>query len=36
MAQTPSNMLDLGTIAPNFSLIDTNFGGIISLNDKKI
>jgi len=35
MAQTPSNMLDLGTIAPNFSLIDTNFGGIISLNDKK-
>ncbi|MCB9202742.1 MAG: thioredoxin family protein [Flavobacteriales bacterium] len=27
MARTPSNMLELGTVAPDFTLPDTNFGG---------
>lgn len=35
MALTPSNMLSLGTQAPNFSLIDTVSGNVISLNDQK-
>ncbi|AXG71314.1 thiol-disulfide oxidoreductase [Kordia sp. SMS9] len=35
MALTPSNMLSLGTKAPNFSLIDTVSDKTISLNDAK-
>lgn len=35
MALTPSNMLSLGTKAPDFSLIDTVSETIISLNDQK-
>jgi len=35
MALTPSNMLPLGTKAPNFTLIDTITDRSISLNDKK-
>jgi len=35
MAQTPSNMLPLGTKAPGFSLLDTISGNIFSLNDLK-
>ncbi len=35
MAQTPSNMLPLGTNAPEFSLIDTISGNTFSLNDLK-
>ena len=35
MALTPSNMLPLGTEAPNFSLIDTISDKVISLHDKK-
>ncbi len=33
MARTPSNMLPLGTQAPNFSLLDTVSGKIISFSD---
>lgn len=33
MARTPSTMLELGTIAPNFSLPDTVSNQIISLSD---
>ncbi|RMD69019.1 MAG: thioredoxin family protein, partial [Cyanobacteria bacterium J149] len=33
MARTPSVMLPLGTIAPDFSLLDTVSGKIISLRD---
>lgn len=35
MALTPSNMLSLGTTAPNFSLIDTVSDQMISLQDAK-
>jgi len=35
MALTPSNMLSLGTKAPNFSLLDTISGTTISLNNQK-
>lgn len=35
MAQTPSNMLPLGTKAPGFSLLDTVSGKILNLNDLK-
>ncbi|MCH2195609.1 thioredoxin family protein [Kordia sp.] len=35
MALTPSNMLSLGTKAPDFSLIDTISDTIISLNESK-
>ena len=35
MAQTPSNMLPLNTVAPNFSLIDTVRNKIVSLNELK-
>jgi len=35
MAQTPSNMLPLGTKAPPFSLFDTISGNIVNLNDLK-
>lgn len=35
MAQTPSNMLPLGTIAPGFKLLDTTTDSIISLDDAK-
>jgi len=33
MAITPSTMLPLGTEAPDFSLLDTTSGGIVSLSD---
>jgi len=35
MSNTPSNMLPLGTIAPDFNLIDTVSDKMISLNDCK-
>ncbi len=35
MAQTPSNMLPLGTVAPNFNLIDTTTNKLLSLKDVK-
>lgn len=35
MAQTPSNMLPLGTIAPNFKLEDTNSNHAYSFEDLK-
>ncbi|NOX65444.1 MAG: thioredoxin family protein [Chlorobi bacterium] len=35
MSNTPSNMLPLGTTAPNFNLTDTISGKMISLNDIK-
>jgi len=35
MAQTPSNMLLLGTIAPDFNLLDTVSNNILSLQDLK-
>lgn len=35
MARTPSNMLPLGTIAPDFSLTDTVTNDIVSLNTIK-
>lgn len=35
MSLTPSNMMPLGTIAPDFSLPDTVSGNILSLNDLK-
>lgn len=35
MARTPSNMLPLGTKAPNFNLLDTVSNTYISLNDAK-
>lgn len=35
MALTPSNMLNLGTEAPNFSLIDTITGNMVSLPNAK-
>ncbi|MCF6269038.1 MAG: thioredoxin family protein [Melioribacteraceae bacterium] len=35
MSQTPSNMLPLGTIAPEFNLIDTTTGKLLSLKDVK-
>jgi peroxiredoxin len=35
MARTPSNMLPLGTLAPDFSLLDTVSDSIKSLNDIK-
>ncbi|WP_406684174.1 thioredoxin family protein [Seonamhaeicola sp. MEBiC1930] len=35
MADTPSNMIPLGTKAPDFSLIDTSTDSILSLNDIK-
>ncbi len=35
MAQTPSNMLPLNTVAPNFSLFDTVSNKIVSLNELK-
>jgi thiol-disulfide isomerase/thioredoxin len=35
MAMTPSNMLPLGTTAPNFSLIDTVSDQMLHLNDIK-
>lgn len=33
MAQTPSNMLQLNTVAPNFSLLDTITNKILNLNE---
>lgn len=33
MASTPSTMLDLGTAAPNFALVDVRSGEIVSLSD---
>lgn len=35
MAQTPSNMLPLNTVAPDFSLLDTVSDKIVSLNELK-
>lgn len=35
MAQTPSNMLPLGTMAPNFHLMDAITGNFMSLKDVK-
>lgn len=35
MARTPSNMLPLGTKAPDFSLLDTVSGNTLHLNDLK-
>ena len=35
MARTPSNMIPLGTIAPNFSLTDTVSGNVLDLQDIK-
>lgn len=35
MAQTPSNMLPLGTTAPNFNLLDTVSDEMLTLNDCK-
>ncbi len=35
MAKTLSNMLPLGTQAPDFTLKDTNFGKMVSLHDLK-
>jgi thiol-disulfide isomerase/thioredoxin len=35
MAVTPSNMIELGTIAPDFSLIDTISGNMMSLSELK-
>ena len=35
MSQTPSNMLPLGTIAPNFKLKDTNSNDYLSFEDIK-
>jgi len=35
MARTPSNMIPLGTIAPNFTLFDTVFGQKVSLKQLK-
>ncbi len=35
MANTPSNMLPLNTVAPNFSLFDTVTGKTVSLDDLK-
>lgn len=35
MARTPSNMLPLGTVAPDFSLFDTVSGNTLSLNELK-
>ena len=35
MAMTPSNMMPLGTIAPEFSLIDTVTGNTMNLNQLK-
>ena len=35
MANTPSNMLPLGTLAPDFNLVDTVSDKILSLNDIK-
>lgn len=35
MARTPSNMLPLGTIAPEFSLLDTVSGSVLNLNNLK-
>lgn len=35
MAQTPSNMLPLGTKAPDFSLLDTISGHSVSLSEVK-
>lgn len=35
MARTPSNMLPLGTVAPNFTLPDVVTGKILSLSDLK-
>lgn len=35
MARTPSNMLDLGTIAQNFNLIDTKSDSFLSLENLK-
>lgn len=35
MARTPSNMIPLGTSAPDFSLLDTTSGKTVSLDDLK-
>lgn len=35
MANTPSNMLPLGTVAPNFNLFDTTSDKLISLDEAK-
>ncbi len=35
MANTPSNMLPLNTVAPSFSLYDTVTGKTVSLNELK-
>ena len=35
MAETPSNMIPLGTKAPDFNLIDTVSGSTVNLNDSK-
>jgi len=35
MAMTPSNMIPLGTIAPDFNLLDTVSGEFLSLNNLK-
>ena len=35
MSNTPSNMLPLGTTAPDFNLVDTVSEKMISLNDVK-
>ena len=35
MSNTPSNMLPLGTTAPDFDLIDTVSDKMLSLNDVK-
>ena len=33
MSLTPSNMLPLGTIAPNFKLLDVTTNSYVSIND---
>lgn len=35
MASISSSMINLGTVAPSFELMDYNFGGLVSLFDKK-
>jgi len=35
MARTPSNMLPLGTLAPDFTLLDTVSGKTVSLDELK-
>ena len=35
MARTPSNMLPLGTLAPDFNLLDTQTNQQVELSDLK-